>query len=183
MNLPQPIKEFAQKYYIANDRATVMPNYGLQFQKKDRKELARECKFLLESGGVENLHQLAMDLHSVRPDLTPGAHRGRLERFAKQCNIKFGKAPKEARQVRVVAPVAVTLPSLAPKSIRAELSMSFQKWLSQGMSLNTIQAEAQEVLLDVNGKVQEARATSTLQELIRTTGMTPSQISQLADRL
>lgn len=183
MNLPQPIKEFAQKYFVAQDRAVVVPKYGTQFLKKDRKELARECKFLLESGGVENLHQLSIDLHSVRPTLTPGAHRGRLERFAKQYNIKFGKAPKEAKVASKAQAPVLRKTAEVTTGIRAELSMSFQKWLAQGMSLNAIQAEAQEVLLDVNGKAQEARATSTLQDLMRNTGMTATQLAQIAGRL
>jgi hypothetical protein len=51
------------------------------------------------------------------------------------------------------------------------------------MSLNAIQNYAKEVLVDCHHKVQVSKATTGLQELMRNTGMTASQIAQLAHAL
>lgn len=185
MNLPQPIKEFAQKYFAAESRAEVSHGNRLSFRTVDKKALARECKVLLDSGIVDNLNQLSHDLTSYNPSNPPESHTYRLNAFADVLGIKYPRY-KRSTAPTVAQPVAVApLVHRAPPrfDIRAELGASFAKALDNGMTLNTLQTYAKEVLLDSHHKVQVGKATSVLQELMLNTGMTASQIAQIANRL
>jgi hypothetical protein len=191
MILPQPINEFAQKYFAAESRASYSHDgRRLSFRTVDKKALARECKVLLESGAVEHLHQLSTDLTSYNPTNPPETHTYRLNAFAEVVGIKYprykrpsaSKAEPKASSLATPAQVVHRAPAHG-FDIREELGASFSKALVNGMTLSTIQAHAKEVLVDCHYKVQVGKATTGLQELMRNTGMTASQIAQIAHRL
>lgn len=180
MKLPQQIEEFAQKYFAAQARAEVHSNHGLIFRTIDKKNLARDCKVLLDSGVVENLWQLTADLTRFDSSYAPGTHGNRLRNFAALVGIKF----PNGNRATAVAPASVVHRTPAHGfDIRVELGNSFSKALVSGMPLSTIQAHAKEVLVDCHNKVQVGKATDALQELMRNTGMSASQIAQLAQAL
>ena len=182
MILPQPIKEFAQKYFSAESRASGNVCRGVVFRTIDKKSLARECKVLLESGAVEHLNQLAIDLSTYQPGNPPSCHTYRLNAFAEVAGITYPRYKRPAAP-KTASTVLVHRSPSHGFDIRAELGASFAKALGNGMTLSTIQAHAKEVLVDCHYKVQVDKATTGLQELIRNTGISATQIAQIAHRL
>lgn len=183
--LPQQIEEFAQKYFAAEARAESHTNHGLIFRTIDKKNLARECKLLLDSGIVENLHQLTTDLSHYNPRFEPSTHTTRLRSFAALVGIKYPLHKRwgaDKPGSKALASVVHRTPAHG-FDIRAELGSSFSKALVNGMTLSTIQNHATEVLVDCHNKVQVGKATTGLQELMRNTGMSASQIAQIAHAL
>lgn len=184
--LPVEIENFAKKYFAAEARAVHREDFGLSFHEKDKRTLAHECKAILASGIIGSMNKLSQ----VLEDYGNGhrvTHTYRLHAFAKAAGIKYPsirevqEAAEKARKAVVHrTPTHSTAPAL---SIRAELSASFQKWLSSGMTLASIQAEAQQVLVDCNHKLQVGKVTTGLHELMRNTGLTPNQLADIARSL
>lgn len=186
MTLPRQIEEFAEKYFAAEERASDYQGAGRSFRVVDQKMLARECKLLLESGVVENMHQLTLDLSHYKPGVHPASHNTRLRNFAKCAGITYPRYEWQPKVKAAPAPVVHRAPThyTAPaQGIRAELTESFAKWLSSGVSLSALQAEAQEALVASNHKIQVGKVTNGLQDLMRTTGMTPGQLADIARNL
>lgn len=180
--LPVAVETFAQKYFAAEARGLPRRGFGTTFRTKDKLILAAECKALLDSGAVDTLNQLSQDLE----DYTDGdghprvTHTYRLNAFAKVAGIEY---PMRAMAPAEATPMVVHRTHAPAFGIRAELSESFAKWLEKGMSLSAIQAEAQEVLVACNHKVQVGKVTSNLQDLMRSTGMTAGQLADIARSL
>lgn len=184
--LPVAVETFAQKYFAAEARGLPRRGFGTTFRTKDKLILAAECKALLDSGAVDTLNQLSQDLE----DYTDGdghprvTHTYRLNAFAKLAGIEYPMRPMErSAATPAVVHRAPTHYAVPTQGIRAELAESFAKWLSSGMSLSALQAEAQEALVASNHKVQVGKVTTSLQDLMRTTGMTPGQLADIARSL
>ncbi|MNI57220.1 hypothetical protein D3C73_1122700 [compost metagenome] len=148
------------------------------FRPVDKKALARECKVLLESGIVDHMRQLSIDLSNYKEGTPPATHVSRLNNFAKEIGLVYG--PRKVVREEIRRPVVL---ATGPFDFRAELSTSFSKALRTGMPMATLMSHAQEVLVDCNYQVQAAKATTGLQELMRDTGMSASQIAQIAHAL
>lgn len=178
--IPSQIQEFAEKYFAAESRADIC-NSGKVFRAVDKKMIARECKFLLDSGVSENIRQLSQDLSNYKRGLLPSGHITRLYAFARYAGVVYGPS-KHPRQPAASTQVVHRAPSPA-FDIRAALTSSFSTALSSGMSLHVLQSHAREALVDSNRQIQVSKATAGLQDLMRNTGMTASQIVDIATSL
>lgn len=178
--LPHKIEQFAQQYFAAQDRAESFGRTGKSFRSVDKKALARECKVLLESGECEHLWQLAQDLSEYQPGYQAITHVGRLNAFADHANVTYGrcKIPAEAPVKRDVVAIRVDYPEMT-YSPRSDLALTFCKALENGMSVKELENHAQEVLVFANRQVQKGKIATSLDELIRSSGLTRREVADI----
>lgn len=164
VKLPVEVERFADQYFAAEKRGEKTA-IGVNFRKVDQKALALSCKALFETGAVENMNQLALDLLRKRPGQVKGTHAMRLNLFAKRSGVsyKFSRA-------------------YVPRSfdLKAALSQSIQKALQAGITLPVIKSQATEVIQEHTHRVLVTTATTRLQDLMRDTGLTREQLAKIA---
>ena len=168
VKLPVEVERFAQEYFAAENLAEKTYK-GMSFRKVDQKKLALSCKALLETGVVENMNQLALDLRSFKGGSSPATHALRLVTFAKRAGIVYSY---KARKTTV-----------GGFNLKSALNHSFHKALRSGIPLTVIQTETAEVLKDHTHRVQVTAVATRLQDLIRETGFTPEQVAKIASGL
>lgn len=180
IKLPKKIEDFAKRYFAAQDLAVTRVGEGKFFRPVDKKELARECKLLLESGESENLWQLAQDLRAYRPDYQAITHVNRLNAFARHANVVYGprKIQAEARPQAAAPKIVATIPTQA-FSPRASLATAFIQALENGMSVKDLENHAQEVLVFANRQVQKGKIATSLEELIRSSGLSRREVAEI----
>lgn len=176
--LPHQIEQFAQKYFAAQDIAGVTSGWGKSFRPVDKKALARECKVLLESGAVENLWQLANDLSRYKPGFQAITHVGRLNAFARHSNVVYGryKAPHEAKPAQPKVVATIPGPRFNP---RPSLATAFIGALESGLTVKELSEHAQEALVFANRQVQKGRIATSLEELIRSSGLSRREVADI----
>lgn len=178
--LPQQIEQFAQQYFAAQDRADSFGRTGKSFRSVDKKALARECKVLLESGACEHLWQLAQDLSAYKPGYQAITHVGRLNAFADHANVTYGRCPTPAVAPvkRDVVAMRVDFPKMTYNP-RSDIALTFCKALENGMSVKDLESHAQEALVFANRQVQKGKIASSLDELIRTSGLSRREVADI----
>lgn len=171
------ITEFAKHYFASEARAKAGRARGLCFRSIDKKELARECSQMLSSGSIDSITHLAHELESLS-GVSNRTHLTRLREFARTAGITY----PSGRTTKCFPPVARAATSKV-SDIRRELGNSFTKALRSGVTLINLQKQVNEVLLDCNKQQQESKVTDHLKNLMNSTGLTSSQLAEIANRL
>lgn len=173
IKLPVEVERFAQEYFAAESRAASYSGGRKSFRSIDKKNLARSCKALFETGAIESMFQLTKDLANYKPGYSAAGHTARLASFAQTCGITYRKT----------TPVQVKKPKPEPKplfNLKAALHSNFHEALRSGFSLKVLQDQVTEVFEEHSAREQKESRVSAL---VRETGLSRVDLIKIANAM